>query len=122
MNTIDWSTIPEEYQWFAVDANNDGFAFIDKPRCNSSWWGSMDDKPLKIGLEFAGNSWRTSLTQRPDKTYTRTQVSGFLYDVIGYNYTLHDLDVYIAGKMEEEATLKAAIELLTGAGYEVVKL
>ena len=65
---IDWSQVPEGYDWVAQDSNGDIYAFTEKPIPNlkSSLWIMQDGETFSIGGRHPFNTdWANTLTKRP---------------------------------------------------------
>ena len=69
----DWSKIPHEYSWFAVDEDNTAYCYDFEPYCGelNDYWGDHDYKhehgTTKIcsSFEYQGH-WTKSLRKRPE--------------------------------------------------------
>ena len=69
---IDWSRAPNWANWWAMDANNCGYWFEEKPEIdkNYNWWGSDFKTRAKFDwhandYNLSGIDWRDTLTRRP---------------------------------------------------------
>lgn len=68
---VDWSKVPDGFDWFAIDANGIGFVYREKPICYTQDWSTRDlvatnNDMYHIGL-FDAYNWKTSLEQRPEE-------------------------------------------------------
>ena len=65
---IDWSQVPEGYDWVAQDRDGGIYAFTEKPIPNlkSSLWTMQDGETFSIGGRHPFNTdWANTLTKRP---------------------------------------------------------
>ena len=65
---IDWSQVPEGYEWVAQDRDGGIYAFTEKPIPNlkSSVWIMQDGEIFSIGGRYPFNTdWANTLTKRP---------------------------------------------------------
>ena len=68
---IDWSKVPEGYEWVAQDRDGGIYAFTEKPIPNlkSSLWIMQDGETFSIGGRHPFNTdwanWANTLTKRP---------------------------------------------------------
>ena len=61
---FDFSTVADEYMYFAIDADGDGFAFQEEPQIVDNFrWHSNMGKVEYVG-EFDPITWKTSLQKR----------------------------------------------------------
>ena len=69
MTNIDWSKIPAEYQWAAMDLSGKWYAFIDGPYKGETIWNLNDDGKIKLWQIEASPApdWTTSLQKRPEE-------------------------------------------------------
>lgn len=69
MTTIDWSKIPAEYKWAAMDMSGKWYAFIDEPYQGGTIWNLNDDGKIKLWQIWTSPApdWTTSLQKRPDE-------------------------------------------------------
>ena len=64
---IDWSQVPEGYDWAAQDENGDIFAFDIEPisAVSLEWLSKTKNYYLVSHGEFYNPDWRNTLTKRP---------------------------------------------------------
>lgn len=68
---IDWSKVPEGYDWVAMDSNGSWEAYNSKPRIppNAGYWNNKPAQEggmmLHIDVPFTAPDWTQSLVQRP---------------------------------------------------------
>ena len=64
---IDWSQVPEAYDWVAQDENGDIFAFDIEPisAVSLEWLSKTKNYYLVSHGEFYNPDWRNTLTRRP---------------------------------------------------------
>ena len=69
---IDWSQVPEGYDWAAQDENGDIFAFDIEPisAVSLEWLSKTKNYYLVSHGEFYNPDWRNTLTKRPRATST----------------------------------------------------
>ena len=67
---IDWSQVPEAYDWVAQDENGDIFAFDIEPisAVSLEWLSKTKNYYLVSHGEFYNPDWRNTLTKRPIAT------------------------------------------------------
>lgn len=68
---IDWSKVPEDCDWVAMDSNEEIFAYLKRPkRLDEGFWIEPDHYK-KVGYNSTldwfppGTDWRETLTKRP---------------------------------------------------------
>lgn len=67
---IDWSLVPEKYDWLAMDSNGEAYAYLRHPqKCLSKWWTSAPDYDClyicALDDYCERENWRDSLLKRP---------------------------------------------------------
>ena len=69
MLNIDWSKVPEGYDWAAQDENGDVFAHSHEPEIDATGkcWASMYLSCTRLDIDLDNENWRDTKTQRPDK-------------------------------------------------------
>jgi hypothetical protein len=67
MTTIDWSKIPAEYRWVAMDRAGMWFGYTHEPNKGDAVWHSINDDIYVITLDKSDTDWTTSLQKRPEE-------------------------------------------------------
>ena len=71
----DWSKLPKEAEWYAVDANGDAYAYAEEPRCVpdlGEWqlqgWHGWQTSAILVGVKNnrIGIDWQECIWKRPD--------------------------------------------------------
>jgi len=73
MNEIDWSKIPPEYKWAAMDKSGQWYAYTIEPNIGDTTWF-----PISVGLwiifENPAPDWTTSLQKRPEEKMSEIEL------------------------------------------------
>ena len=64
--TIDWSQVPSEFKWAAMDASGAVWVYTKKPE-KMTYGFTPQDKGLAEFLYIATSDWHDSLTERPEE-------------------------------------------------------
>jgi hypothetical protein len=65
MTTIDWSNIPPEYKWVAMDNSGFWYAYDQEPRMGIVCWFPINESLWSV-YENPAPDWTTSLQKRPE--------------------------------------------------------
>ena len=68
--SIDWSTVPRNYNWMARDRSGDVYVYSERPSLGETLWLYDDvvdyDYIYRLSLDVGTCDWKDSLVKRPD--------------------------------------------------------
>jgi hypothetical protein len=106
---INWDNIPEEYNWFAIDCNNNfGYLYKTKPAPHESisiWVEKFFEKAVSVEYVGEYSDWKATLQQRPSVNTTITTEMSKTFD-ISIQRTGELSDIQITGKLSKQQIAK----------------